>query len=155
MPTPQVNETEQQFISRCIPQVLNEGTASTPEQAFAVCRTFFSRSKSKYNTKSIKEVSKKISFDFDGVLTTKKGTELAIRKKEEGNRLYIISARHHMENMFDKADQIGIPHSRIYATGSNKRKVERVIELNIDIHFDTNQNVVNELPNVGRLFKND
>lgn len=37
MPTPGQNETQDEFISRCIPIVLDEGTAENPEQAAAVC----------------------------------------------------------------------------------------------------------------------
>lgn len=53
MPQPQEHETQQEFINRCIPQVINEGTATTPEQAFAICQTFWSRSKKSFNTKNI------------------------------------------------------------------------------------------------------
>ena len=35
----------------------------------------------------------KISFDYDDVLSTEKGKELAKRKMSDGNTVYIISAR--------------------------------------------------------------
>ncbi len=37
MPEPGENETEQEFISRCIPIVLDDGTASDQDQAAAIC----------------------------------------------------------------------------------------------------------------------
>lgn len=37
MPTPRSSENEQEFISRCIPIVLDEGTAKDQEQAAAIC----------------------------------------------------------------------------------------------------------------------
>jgi hypothetical protein len=37
MPTPNQNESEQEFIDRCIPYVLNEGTARNIAQAYAMC----------------------------------------------------------------------------------------------------------------------
>lgn len=37
MPKPRANETEQEFVSRCIPIVLDDGTAQDNEQAAAVC----------------------------------------------------------------------------------------------------------------------
>jgi hypothetical protein len=38
MPKPRQNETENEFIDRCIPFVLNEGTAINTAQAFAYCQ---------------------------------------------------------------------------------------------------------------------
>lgn len=38
MPEPRQNETENEFIDRCIPFVLNEGTAINTAQAFAYCQ---------------------------------------------------------------------------------------------------------------------
>ena len=37
MPTPRKDETQEEFISRCIPMVINEGTAKDQEQAAAIC----------------------------------------------------------------------------------------------------------------------
>jgi len=37
--------------------------------------------------------SNKVSFDFDGVLSTRKGQELARQKKLEGKQVYIITRR--------------------------------------------------------------
>jgi HK97 family phage prohead protease len=37
MPTPRAGETEEEFIERCIPIVLEDGTADDDEQAVAVC----------------------------------------------------------------------------------------------------------------------
>ena len=41
MPTPRENEPRDEFISRCIPLVIEEGTAQSPEQALAICTTFY------------------------------------------------------------------------------------------------------------------
>lgn len=41
MPTPSINETRDQFIQRCIPIVLMDGTAKNPAQAVAVCSYYF------------------------------------------------------------------------------------------------------------------
>ena len=49
--------------------------------------------------------------------------------------------------------KLGIPESRVYATGSNKAKVEKVLELGIDKHYDNNADVINELGKNGILFK--
>ena len=95
----------------------------------------------------------KISFDYDGTISTAKGTDLAQRFIDKGDQVYIISARDRKSGMLDKADQLGIRYSRVYATGSNKAKVEKVKELNISKHYDNNPDVVKDLPGVGVLFK--
>ncbi|NIQ89322.1 MAG: hypothetical protein GWN93_09715 [Deltaproteobacteria bacterium] len=41
MPTPQENETQDDFISRCIPIVLDDRTAESQEQAVAVCNSMW------------------------------------------------------------------------------------------------------------------
>ena len=65
--------------------------------------------------------------------------------------MYIISARHNTSNMYSIADKLGIPHSRVYATGSNKAKIEKILELGIDFHYDNNNDVVKQLGSIGRL----
>lgn len=95
----------------------------------------------------------RISFDYDDTLSTAKGTELAKRLIEKGDILYIISARSRKAGMLDKADELGIPHSRVYATGSNKAKIEKIIELGISKHYDNNAEVIDALGSIGILFK--
>ena len=41
MPTPNKGETEQEFVSRCIPIVLRDGTAKDQKQAAAICYSMF------------------------------------------------------------------------------------------------------------------
>jgi len=41
MPTPQQNETFDDFVSRCIPVVISEGTANNPAQAYAICEYMY------------------------------------------------------------------------------------------------------------------
>ena len=52
--------------------------------------------------------------------------------------------------MLARAKRIGIPENKIYATGSNKAKVEKIKELGITIHYDNNQDVINELGEIGK-----
>jgi hypothetical protein len=56
--------------------------------------------------------------------------------------------------MINTANALAIPESRIYATGSNKAKVEKVKELGIQTHYDNNPDVIKELGSVGKLFTN-
>ena len=41
MPKPEPTEKKDDFIKRCIPIVLDEGTAKTPDQAVAICNAIY------------------------------------------------------------------------------------------------------------------
>lgn len=43
MPTPNPDEMQEQFISRCIPMVIEEGTAADPTQANAICNSMWEK----------------------------------------------------------------------------------------------------------------
>lgn len=47
MPTPKKNEKQKDFIKRCIPFVIDEGTTKDPKQATAICFSIWKRSKKK------------------------------------------------------------------------------------------------------------
>lgn len=83
--------------------------------------------------------AKKVSLDYDGVLSTDKGKELLKRLLSEGIDVYVVSARR------EKMNVEGLPESRIYAVGSNKRKIETIKRLGIDTHYDDNPDVIEEL----------
>lgn len=96
----------------------------------------------------------KISFDYDDTISTKKGGDLAKKLIADGNEIYIISARRLKVGMVERAKSLGIPLSRVYATGSNEEKIAKIKELNIEQHYDNNENVIKELGTIGKLFKN-
>lgn len=93
----------------------------------------------------------KISFDYDGVLSKSSHQIHAMDLISKGDEVYIISARSNDEPLLLLADKLGILRSRVFATGSNKRKVEKVNELGIETHFDNNPDVIKELGNKGKL----
>ena len=95
--------------------------------------------------------AEKISFDYDGTFSTKYGFEKAKELIDGGATLYIISARSDKSGMIERAAKLNIPSSRVFATGSNSAKVEKVKELNISTHYDNNKDVVNELGKKGKL----
>jgi hypothetical protein len=113
-------------------------------QRYAVCQSIYTNEKM---------AVKKISFDFDETLNTAEGKELAKRLNETGAQLYIISARDNKEGMYKVADELNIPHFRIYALGTNEVKVFKVKDLGINTHYDNNPDVIKQLPGVGKLFK--
>lgn len=96
----------------------------------------------------------KVSFDYDDTISTQKGLDLAIEYKNKGALVYIISARDHKDKMLPRANKAGILFSRVYATGSNLAKVEKIKELGINKHYDNNPDIIKELGPVGILFKN-
>jgi hypothetical protein len=93
----------------------------------------------------------KISFDFDGTLSTKKGFDLAQKLISDGDNLYIISARNSKQGMIGTARRLGIAPDKVYATGSNAEKIKKVKELKIDKHYDNNTDVIKALGQIGKL----
>lgn len=109
-------------------------------------------------TRKLEQIDKEkmaggISFDYDGVLSTENGKKLASEKIANGMDVYIISARGDKEGMMKMAETLGIPASRVFATGSNKAKIEKIKALGISKHYDNNADVIAELGNVGEKFK--
>lgn len=137
---PSKGEDKDHFLSRCISYVMGEG--KDQDQAIAICQSMW---ESHF-------AGQKISFDYDGVLSTDRGKKLAAEEIAKGNTVYIISARGSADGMKGTADALGIPESRIYATGSNKAKVEKIQELSIDKHYDNNPDVVSALGSIGQSF---
>ena len=101
---------------------------------------------------SLKLKDLKIGFDYDGTASTKKGKEMIDNAINNGDIVYIISARAEDTDLLTYATEHGIPHSRVYATGSNTNKEKKVNELHLDTFFDNNKDVIDNLPNVGKLF---
>jgi len=138
MPYPKKNETEKDYIKRCLSD--SEMKSKHPEfnERFAVCKSFF-----------VEYETEKISFDYDDTLSTERGKQLA---KHQQGILYIISARQDKEGMLATAKALGIPENRVFATGSNKAKIEKIKELGISKHYDNNTDVINQLGSIGVKF---
>jgi len=137
---PSKGEHKTEFLPRCISYVINEGKES--EQAVAICNSLWDEH----------FAGQKVSYDYDDTLSTDRGKELAKASIENGDVVYIISARQDKDSMLGTADELGIPHSRVYATGSNQAKIEKVKELGIDKHIDNNVDVISELGAIGQKF---
>jgi hypothetical protein len=138
---PSKGEKKDEFLPRCISYVVGEGKES--DQAVAICNSLWDQH----------FAGQKVSFDYDDTLSTLRGKELAQHEIDLGNTVYIISARNDKEAMLQTAKDLGIPESRVYATGSNKAKIEKVKELGIDKHYDNNSDVVKELGSIGNKFQ--
>lgn len=88
----------------------------------------------------------KISFDFDDTLSTSKGQALAKQFIDEGKTVYIITARQRRmsEGVYEIADELGIPHTRIYFT-NGADKWETIKRLGIGIHYDNNKEQIDKI----------
>ena len=138
---PNKGEHQDEFLQRCIKYVIDEGKDSA--QAVAICNSLWDEH----------FAGDKVSIDYDDTLSTDKGKELAKRLISEGMTVYIISARQDKEGMLSVASDLGIPESRVYATGSNKAKIEKIKELGISKHYDNNADVIKELGSIGSKFR--
>lgn len=84
----------------------------------------------------------RVSFDYDDTLTTPKGLELLKRRQQEGDEIYIITARRRSIEVIDFARQYGIRH--VYFT-SGEDKYHIIDELNIDVHYDNNAEQIRKI----------
>ncbi|CAB5218044.1 Phage-like element PBSX protein, XkdF [uncultured Caudovirales phage] len=137
---PKSGEHQTDFIPKCISYVVGEG--KDVEQATAICHSLWEQH----------FAGVKVSIDYDDTLSTDKGKALAKRLISEGKSVYIISARHDKEGMLSVAKDLGIPESKVYATGSNEAKVQKVKDLGITKHYDNNSDVVDKLGTIGSQF---
>lgn len=140
IPQPTNNESEKEFIQRCMGDSKMTDEYDI-DQRFAVCQDAF----------RTKLAGEKISFDFDGTLTTKRGYEKAKQLINEGAEVYIISARQEKDGMLAKANELGIPVGRVYAMGSNQAKIQKIKELGIITHYDNNVDVIRALKGIGAI----
>jgi hypothetical protein len=51
MPTPKSGESEKDYLNRCIPMVMGEGTAKDARQAAAICYSMYSQHQKKGGNK--------------------------------------------------------------------------------------------------------
>ena len=81
----------------------------------------------------------KVSFDFDDTIELERYQNIAIKLKEEGKTIYIITRRQERMSkaVYEVADKIGIPHSRVYFT-NGEYKWKTVKRLGIGVHYDNN-----------------
>lgn len=82
---------------------------------------------------------KTVSFDYDGILTTKKGADTLDEWLQLGDTIYIITARNEdqMGPVYAFASEHGILKSRVIRV-SRGSKWEAVKRLGIDKHVDNN-----------------
>ena len=83
----------------------------------------------------------RVSFDYHDTLTTDKGKKLLEKEITDKNLIYIISAAQDINELLPFAEKYGIRKDRVFATGSNQKKVDKIKELGIVRHYDNAQQV--------------
>ena len=99
-----------------------------------------------------KFATEKISFDFDGTLSTRKGQALWIRVGGD----YVITARNNSDalEVYKITDRLNIPRPNVIFSGSNSNKILDIMQRHITTHYDNNPDVIRKLPNgIGKLFR--
>jgi len=143
--SPRSGESKEDYISRCIPYVLNEG--ATQEQAAGKCYGMWEQKFA---------IGDKVSFDWDETLTDPKSIPLLEGERRKGSLIYIITARQNVSDSMNKfGSKYNIPSSRIIATGSNSEKIKKVTDLGIVRHYDNNPDVISKLGKKGIKFDYD
>lgn len=85
----------------------------------------------------------KVSFDFDGVLTTNDGIELAREYIRQGNDVWIVTRRRKMfdDPVYKVAKQLGIGTLKVIFT-NGEMKWKTILENEIELHIDNNPDEV-------------
>ena len=142
---PNSGEEESEFISRCIGDNQMNSEFPDVDQRTAVCYSYWER-KDQFSRL-------KVSFDWDGVLTTEEGKRFLRNEIARGNDIHIVSARNTApEELYDLVRELRISPTKVYTVGSNKNKIETIKRLGIDRHYDDNIQVRNELGSIAVQF---
>ena len=104
---------------------------------------------------SLQLLGEKISYDYDGTASTKRGKDKIHNDLMLGYDIYIISARNSKDEIVADLKDLAIPLSKIYAVGSNQNKIQTIKRLGITKHYDNNPEVIKQLGTLGEKFDYD
>ena len=133
---PNVGETQDEFISRCVPVVLSEG--KTEDQALGQC----------YGMWENREFgATDVTFDWDGTLNTPRGERALKQEISRGNRPHLIVERNNMsKGLIDFTLKYQIPSWRIHVVNNLPEKIETIKEIDPIRHYDDDIRVKGFLP---------
>ena len=97
------------------------------------------------------DYERKISFDYDGTLTSSDGLRKFNTERKSGKEIFIISAREKDGDLLEFAKNNGIKEENVFATGSIERKIQKIKELRISTHYDNDSQVIEKLDGIGVL----
>ncbi|NBV62582.1 MAG: hypothetical protein EBR73_16255 [Rhodobacteraceae bacterium] len=88
----------------------------------------------------------RVSFDYDGVLSTDAGKEKAKQFIRDGFHVYILTARSPKEGdtVYNTAESLGIKRDDVIFT-SGQDKWRFVLRHNIDRHYDNNPEQIDKI----------
>ena len=142
---PSPGEPKEEFISRCIAEVIAEGKSEA--QAAGQCYGMW---------ENRNFAQDKVSFDWNNTLDGGEAIRAFENERRRGSLIYIITALPILpKKLIEFSNKYNIPSSRIFAVGSNRNKVQKVLDLGIQRHYDDNIEVRNALGNVGQRFDYD
>lgn len=145
---PQGGESQDEFIGRCISDEKMMGEFPDDSQRSAVCYSYWDRKE--------EFARDKVSFDWDGTLTTSRGIRALENELRRGSEIFIVSARSRFsEDINSLVRKYRISPTNVYLTGSNQMKVEKIKELGINRHYDDNMTVRRDLGTIGVNFDYD
>ena len=175
IPTPNKNESNEEFVERCMSDETMQEYDN--DQRLAICESQLKEEKmeeqkemnalpyeeeieeeiEEEEEEEIMEESKtkksRISFDYDGTLTSSVGLESLNLELDSKNEIYIISARDDDAGLVKFAEENNIPLANVFATGSEEGKINKIKELGIERHYDDKQEVIDLLGRIGILVK--
>ena len=136
MPIPKknTNETNDEFIGRCMAdEVMQE---YDDKQRLAICES---------------QIQGRVSFDYDGTLTSTDGLNKLNIELKSKNEIFIISARKENKELLKFAKDNNIKAANVFAVGSIEEKLKKIKELKINKHYDNDSDVIESLSGVGIL----
>ncbi len=86
----------------------------------------------------------KISFDYDGTLSTDKGKKMAAEFIANGDNVYIVTKRATDNEVMAVAKELGIRDSNVIFT-NHAPKWKKLMSLGIDVHYDNKQDEIDEI----------
>ena len=143
--SPRSGESKEDYIGRCVSYVMKEG--KTQDEALGKCYGMWEQEF---------VIGDKVSFDWDETLTDPDSIPLLENELRKASLIYIISARQNVSDSMRKfSSKYNIPSSRVFATGSNSEKINKIEELGINRHYDNNPDVISKLGQKGIQFDYD
>lgn len=132
-------EPKDEYISRCIEwHIKNKGWDR--DQSVAVC---ISQADDAF------AMGQKVSFEYDGVLTTPRGRGLLLSELQSGSDVYIISSNGNKSRILPTAKELGIPESKVFAMGNDTRKITQIKTLRINKHYDKDEDFIDRIEPIG------
>jgi len=91
----------------------------------------------------------RVSYGYSGCITNHKQQLQAQEYIKDGVEVFILSSRDDITPLELTADLLGVSHDNIFATGDVDVKIQKIIDLKTDIHYDTNPYVLDGVGNIG------